>query len=279
MNILKTWQDKHYGLDYRIELTDLAVIIHTDIINGKFRTHKFEEFLTKTYPMLSPKIEFELLKEICKISRHSDFKVENSIYYDFWKAIDNSHFQEERIFTDKDNFLFRDKYCFAKGYKRYNGEEQISNHSSFADFFFFGPDMPDISLPERTRLRREIFDSLTEFRHGLSLNHAFTLFDYDKIEPVDLRHEEGISGNYFKIEDGKVTVGGWDNPRNGGEYYVSVERLWHKHSQIIPAVFNDSTPEILEMLKKAIVTGDEGTYLSPKSESGRDSESQKPTVG
>lgn len=271
----KIWTCTQYGIKLKIYLSDKEVIF-TDGENipktpqGRLG---FIKFLTKRYLMYDAKTDFEVCKEVASMVEISNLSSEEKKRVEFWQAFNNESLEEQRIETRDGLFLYIDSYCVARGNFLVGDKYSIFSHQSFADFFFNGSELPDIQLQHRVQLRRTLFNCLTDKNHSLSLEDAFILFDYNKIEPVDLHFEEGIRGSYLRINGGTVTIGGWDNPRDGGEYNTSPENLWYNCNTIIPNELRSETDKILANLKNAqIPEPPENAFqkLNPHSQTKKD---------
>ncbi len=249
--LIKTWKYKDQLGKKTIKLFDnfIAEIFIEDSFNYEEK-YSFDEIFKHKLMLTSEKLDYEIFKNIVKLPKPDNLSDLSNKMWDFWKNIDNNSINKE-ILKIKDKNLLKNKYGLAEIVKLYSDDERILNGQRIDKFFFFGPKMPQIPLSERIKLKNEIFNCLKN--SNLKLNDGFVIFDYNKIKKIKFEKIEGISGDYFKIEEGKVIVGGWQNPRQGGEKYLSVEHLWYYTKDRVPKIFHDKIPFIIEELEKGFV--------------------------
>ncbi|MBN2893017.1 MAG: hypothetical protein JXL97_14205 [Bacteroidales bacterium] len=252
MNKIKTWTyNNGFGTDYIAELFEDKIVVSTKFNKNEYKNeYFFKSLFGRQYPLVSVEKDNEIFKEVVKLSKPDDLTEFQNKKWSFWSAIDNSKIKDERIFIDEARFLFKSKFGFAEGYLRYDKKEMLSSWQSIDNFFFYGPYLYGVSRKDRLRLREEIFGCLSAAQHNITLEDSYLIFDYDKIEEINFEHVDGIAGVYFKIIDGKVIVGGWDNPHDGGENYTSVEYLWYNMKTRVPIEFHDK----LDLIKSALTS-------------------------
>jgi len=255
MKAINTWKITQYNTDKTIKLFNNKVLV-SYVFKGKRYENKytFSKFLEYEYIIVSHKIDYQIVKEIVKLEKPSDLNESTLRIWDFWTNFDNSNIKEEKIFIDKEKFLYKSKYGFAWGQLNlYSGKEDFYSWKRHDNFFFYGPYIFGVPLEARKRLRKEIFGLIDKKKSKLRLKDAFILFDYNKIGKVEYKKVDGITGIYFKILDGKVIKGGWDNPRDGGENYTSVEYLWYNIKRRLPEQFHNKISSLIKILEAAIV--------------------------
>ena len=255
MKALHTWSYTENNIASSIKLYENKVVLIKHLDRGDYeQTFSFNEILEYKYTLVSTEIDCQILKNITKQEKPDNLNNFAEKIWDFWSYFNNEGIKNEKIFIDENNFLFKSKFGFARGYFNANSKkERIYSWQRHDNFFFFGPYLYGIPLSVRKRLKKEIFNLTGNIQSNLTFNDGFLLFDYDKIEEVEFEKIEGITGKYFKIIDGKVIVGGWDNPRDGGENYTSVEYLWYNMKSRLPKEFHGSIPDLINILEKAIV--------------------------
>ncbi len=250
--IIKEWNfEKPFGGKFKVKLTekDLRVINKNSIFSGKYT---FNSFFEKRYPIISIDADYEIIQEILKLPKPEKLSDLADKSWKFWTYLKDEVVEDEKIFIDNINFLLKAKNGFALGH-HYQKDEHLYLFQLLDNFFFFGPKLHSIPLDVRVRLRNEILDRLDRKERDYFKQQAFIIFDYNKIPPIEYEFKERIRGEYFKIIDGKVTVRGWDNPRDGGEFNTSVEDLWYNINSIIQKEFHDKIDIVKDMLKSAIV--------------------------
>ena len=89
-------------------------------------------------------------------------------------------------------------------------------------FLFDGPEAWQMPLDLRRELRAMVLAHI-EPAAGIDATQAFTLIDYDRVEGGEWQKEDGIRGDFVKLANGRLEVGGWDNPRDGGSMFRSLE--------------------------------------------------------
>lgn len=255
MNPIKTWQYDSGNIQYTLNLFNNKLIVERKF-DDKLSEEEYslQKFLLNTYPITSVEFEYKIYKALVQLEQPKDLTDFEKKLWQFWKAFDNSNLTEENIFFDDVHFWRKLKFGFAEGFKRPKSDEvRLFSWQSTADFFFYGPYRYGISMNDRVRIKQELFNCLDPSKHKLTIDDGFILFDYSKIKPIRFSSENGITGKYFKVEEGKCTAGGWDNARDGGENYTSVEYLWYNLNSRVPAEFRSSIPEIRSILEKAII--------------------------
>ncbi len=237
-----------------VKLTDKDLRVTRKYENNKSEDkYSFNSFLERIYPIISIEADYEIILEIVKLPKPKKLSDLADKKWKFWLYLNDEVLDDEKIFVDESNFLFKTKYGFATGYYDYKKNENLHSWQLLDNFFFFGPKLHSLPLDDRIRLRNEILDRLDRKEIDYFMQQAFLIFDYDKIPPIEYEFTEGIRGVYFKIIDGKVTVGGWDNPRDGGENYNSVEYLWYNINTLIPKEFHNKIDIVKDILKSAVV--------------------------
>lgn len=250
---MKTWNISEGGIIYNFKLLKDKLVM-TQVINEKdfIQDYQFQNIFDSLFPIISNEVYYDIFKEITKLPKPKNLSAESLKKWDFWKAFDNSHITKERIFVEENRFLCKNKFGFSEGYLSYDKKEYFTQHQSFENFFFSGPLLYNIPITVRKRMKQEIFKGLNGKTHNITLDDSFLIFNYNKINKIEYEHIDGITGVYFKVIDGKVTVGGWDNPRDGGENYSSVEYLWYNLKTRIPSEFHDKIDTVKKILLKAI---------------------------
>jgi len=254
MPAIQTWK-------YKTNIKDLTITLFENELttNRKFQGRdlknklSFIEMLQMKYPLTSVELDFDINKKITELKQPKNLSEQEIKIWQFWKAFNNENFKVEKIEFEEKTFFNKTKKGFVESYIRYDKKEMFHNWQSIADFFFYGPYKFGILMPDRMKFRQDIFNCLEPSKHNLTIKDSFVIFDYDKIKPVHLEKTDGFSGKYFKIENGKCIVGGWDNPRDGGENYTSVEYLWYNIKSRVPKEFMNDIPYITSILEDAIV--------------------------
>ena len=106
-------------------------------------------------------------------------------------------------------------------------------------FFFSGPEMFGIPIEKRITYRQEIFDILCKSNSKFTISDAFIVLDYNEIEKINWTESNIKTGDYFKLIDGKVTVGSRKNQKEVIENYYSIEYFWNTINYILPTAFKN----------------------------------------
>ncbi len=262
MHPIQTWE-------YKNDFNQLTISLFEDRLSyvrkvqGRVLKNEFsiKKMLQRKYPLTSVEFDYQIYKKLAELEQPKDLSDIEIKIWQFWKAFNNTHFSEERIVLKEEQstsihqyFWLKSKFGFANGYKRANDVDEIlQSWQSIADFFFYGPYRYGISAKDRLRIKQEIFNCLNQLKHNLTLQDSFVMFDYDKIKPIYLEKVNGIKGKYIKLEDGRCIVGGWDNPRDGGQNSTSIEYLWYNMNTRVPEEFRNKISYIKSVLKDAII--------------------------
>ncbi len=255
MKALHTWENIKNEISRTTKLYNDKVVLIKHFDRGDYeKTYSFNDFLEYKYTFASPEIDCLILKKIVTLEKPSNLNTFAEKVWVFWSDFNNEEIEDEKIFIDKNNFYLKSKYGFAKGYYNIVSKRITLNSWQRHDhFFFFGPYLYGLPLSIRKRLKEGIFNLIGSKQSNLTLNDGFVLFDYDKIEKVNFEKNNGSTGKYFKIIDGKVILGGWDNARDGGETYSSIEFLWYNMKSRLYKDFHGNIDYLVEVLEKAIV--------------------------
>lgn len=254
MKAIQTWKNKKDSIETIVILyKDKLIYTVEEHDQGYDEEFNFNELFSRKFPLISQEIDYTIFKKVVEQTKPTDLGINESRIWNFWKALNNKYIKEEKLFIEEKKFLNKSKYGFADGIVRYDGEEMLYSKQRIDEFFFYGPYLYGISIEDRMRIRQEIYDSLENIPADFVVEDGFIIFDYNKIEEIEFEKIDGIRGSYFKIIDGKVTIGGWENPKDGGEGYSSIEFLWYNIETHVPAKFRDKIPYIKSVLEKAIV--------------------------
>ena len=255
MKKIRSWiYNDLYGNKKLVLYPQYIVLVRTFNESLFEKKYTFCEFLENKKIFASPKIDYEILKEIIKLQPKEYFSVFCEKKWDFWTCYDNSDVIEEKVNALGEYFLYKTKYGFADMFCDNRTKKETKLKWQRPDnFFFYGPILDNIDIESRKRLKYEILSNLKNNNSKLTKSDGFLIFDYSKIKEVEFKLIDGIRGIYFKIINGKVIVGGWDNPRDGGENYFSVEYLWYNTEACLPEEFHDKIQYIIDVLDEAIV--------------------------
>ena len=255
MKPIQTWKHSEETILQKIHLYKNKIMFvdvfdEDDVYEEEY---SFQEFFALKLPLISVEIDLEISKRIVEQKKPTNLEENENKKWDFWEAFDNSNIEEEKMVFDDKKFWHKSKDGFAEGHINYDDKIILYSWQAIDDFFFYGPKFHAVTLENRLRIRQEIFDCLDKTKSNFTIEDSFDIFDYDKIEKIDYEKRDGITGNYFRIENGIVTIGGWDNPRDGGEYYLSVENLWYNLDVEVPKQFKDKIQNIKSILSQAII--------------------------
>jgi hypothetical protein len=139
-----------------------------------------------------------------------------------------------------------------RSYYERDGQSFGQYNQRFSSFFFEGPQKLIIDLNIRKEWRLTLWKSLANNPY-IKINHAFVIFDYEKIKVTkyDYHNPEKGEGKYLYIHQGRVDAGGW-SLKNAAGYPYSIEELWYSDS-IICSEFAQHKAEIRKILEAAII--------------------------
>lgn len=255
MDEIRTWTYKDYSGEKIYKLFPDRLSELRSYNGNEFETvYSFDKLFERKYILANPKIDYDIFKEVIKLKKPEFMSIEAEKKWDFWTHYDNSTIEEIEIFAHGFYYLYRGKYGFAELYKNTRTKKEDKYHWQRPDdFFFHGPNLYGVDQDFRVILKYEILEILQKKGSKLTHNDGFLIFDYSKIKKIDFVKDEGNRGIYFRVIDGKVIVGGWENPRDGGENYSSVEHLWYNTESRIPKEFHDKIQYVIDALDEAIV--------------------------
>ena len=121
--------------------------------------------------------------------------------------------------------------------------------------FFFGPRKHSLSLAERKEIRTSIHSKVAD---QFKMEDGFKLFDYNEIHySKEVRNDSG-GDDYFRIQSGKVTYGGYDNTGNGGEQNWDLESVYYCPESLFNLLtnhrFKTTQKEVKEIMDKYVIT-------------------------
>jgi hypothetical protein len=144
----------------------------------------------------------------------------------------------------------------ANFYANYSSDEVWTNVNLRPDQeFFTGPRIHSLGLVER----KTILQMYCEKTHSFfQMTDGFRLFDYNEIQFFkEVRNDSG-GEDYFRIENGKVSYGGYDNTGNGGEQSWDLESVYYWPKDLFNLLtnhrFETTQEEVKEIMDKYILT-------------------------
>ena len=231
--------------------------------------HSFtiDQFFCNPYPVGNLQVDYELLKYLVIISDRNTMSDASKLVYDFYTAFDNSKIKPVTIEQDSKAgdfvryFSSLTVHGISKYYEREDGD-WIQSSQRFFDFFFFGPEIPKLSLGIRKSWRDQVFKALGD-HPPFALTEGFVLFDYNKITPKNFTYNspDKDEGEYFNIERDQISSGGWSG-RDGGGNSRSLEQVWYFENSILTSM-SSHKPEIRKILEAAILEGRKTTEIRP----------------
>lgn len=255
MNIIKRWLTESGAGKYEIKLFKdkiIKVLCFKDKNHEK--EHSFDDYLTAGYSIFSLEDQTQILKEIVKLKKPGNLSASANKIWEFWECFDNENIKKEKYYISKTEFIEISKFGLSRGYQNKHSKKYLFYEKQrFDRFFFYGPYTHSLDIEKRIGLMQKILNILKLNNSQLTVNDAFVVFDYDKIENIDWVEVDGIRGDNLKIADGKVTIAGWDNPRDGGEHYLSIEYFWYNMKTALPEVFHSKMDYLIKILGNAIV--------------------------
>jgi hypothetical protein len=185
------------------------------------------------------------------------FTEKEAKHWQFWKYLEASLLKEfscEAISPIKSKtFLELSpahlKNCYSNSFKK-----QYSNSNRLDNLFFYGPELVGMQLEDRKQIRQIVYKALSP-EANFSLEDTFPLFDYSKIESMrwEKTSPDKFSGDYIELHSDRLTIGGWSNPRDGGAYDASIERVWSERFTASFSKFEEAYQQIYQVLENAII--------------------------
>lgn len=107
----------------------------------------------------------------------------------------------------------------------YDGRFVPASRQTWDRFLLDGPEAWQLPLELRRELRSKVLDAIRSAGviGGLDASNAFPLVDYARIEKGEWEFVDGMRGDFVKLWGDFIEIGGWDNPRDGGSNYRSIE--------------------------------------------------------
>jgi len=211
-----------------------------------------------TNSMVEPKIISDLIQLAAFDT--TKFTETEEKHWRFWKYLDNNKLTElycETISSiQHKTFLELSSGHLKNGF--YNlSTPKYSNNYRLDNLFFYGPKLVGMQLEDRRKIRQIIYNAIAP-KAGFSLEDAFPLFDYSKIETMrwEKASPNHFSGDYVELHPNRLTIGGWSNPRDGGAYDTSIERVWSERftsSTSSSFKFKEAYKKIYKVLENAII--------------------------
>ena len=256
MTPIQTWNDFNGFFTLNIQLFEDKIITKRKLDNENFfeEQYSFKDLLKIKHPIATVETCSFIYKKMTEQLKPKGLNPQTSKHWDFWKAIDISKITEIKFKINKEYSWKITKTGIAHISHNMHGKEYLS--WQMLDLFFFnGLNFPDTKLKDRIKARSIIFNALdnSKLRKKISINDGFVLFDYDKIETLKFEKNRKKSGEYFFIEKGKVSSGGWSYPRDGGTSFYSIEDLWYNMKMKVPKTFRKHIPQIKANLENAII--------------------------
>jgi hypothetical protein len=190
--VLKTWQVEKSRLDFRIDLMHDFTVRST----SKYRENLLNPnaFLTDWFGFSSDKNqEIEIIIEILALmplAMMSPAVKKMAIFYSNYNLIDS--WKSDQLRPDQE--------------------------------FFFGPRIHSLSLEERNLIKRKYVDLTSGV---FSLADGFILLNYDSIQLKREVQNDSGGEDYFLIQKGKVTYGGYDGANSGGSGDWDLESVYY----------------------------------------------------
>lgn len=190
--VLKTWQVEQSGLEFRIDLMRDFTIRST----SKYRENLLNPnaFLLDWFGFSSDKnLEIEIIIEILALmplEMMSPAVKKIAIFYSNYNSPDS--WKSDQLRPDQQ--------------------------------FFFGPRVHSLSLDERNLIKRKYVDLTAGV---FSLSDGFILLNYDSIKLKREVQNDSGGEDYFQIQNGKVTYGGYDGANNGGSRDWDLESVYY----------------------------------------------------
>lgn len=190
--VLKTWQVENNRLDFKIDLMHDFTVRST----SKYRENLLNpnSFLTDWFGFSSDKNqEIEIIIEILALMPLT--------------------------------MMSQEVQKMARFYANYNSGDSWKSELLRPDQeFFFGPRIHSLSIEERNLIRRKYVDLTGDV---FNLADGFILLNYDAIQLQREVKNDSDGEDYFQIQKGKVTYGGYDGANNGGSRDWDLESVYY----------------------------------------------------
>lgn len=256
MTPIQTWTDFNGFYTQEVQLFEGKIKTIRKLDNGNIfeEDYSFKDILILHNTIGDVKLVAPIFKKMTEQRKPKGLNAQISKHWNFWKSIDLEKITEQKFALGKNEFWEISKLGIAHVYTNRNGKKHYSRQY-IDDFFFYGLSFPDTKLEDRIKAKKIVFNALdnTKLRKKIALSDGFVLFDYNKIEPIELEKITRNSKDFFIIENGKITVTGWNRRGEGGTSFSSPEVLWYYMKTRVQKVFHKHIPQIKAILEKAII--------------------------
>ncbi len=168
----------------------------------------------------------------------------------FQKAFDPAKVKKQQIVLDPlRTLVIGERGIHLLQTVGYKPEPEVMQRQAFEHLFFCGPKISDIPFEVRKALRDALWEAVDADAVAFTKRQVFQLFDYEKIAEKRWERRRGEGGDVLAIHRaGRVEISGWDNARDGGGHWISIEAAWHEPELHVPFNLKHLIPALLETL-------------------------------
>lgn len=256
---IKTWEYKHNGYKRRVRLYKDGVELYYQIYVGKTEQNllSFQDCLNRYYPIgYRTDIDTEVMNIVAERMMNLEVLNEQEMkFYQFWKHIDCSKIPTQ-IFKssyEKSHIKISPTGVHVKIHR--NNYDPSYGEDSLDSIFFYGPEIPIMSLEDRIKLRQTLFDAIDD-KADLAVTDGFPLFDFSKLPS---EQKEYIIGDRYEGESITLSPRGclfksdWSR-WEGGSHAVGLEEVWrHRAKNMSEGRFQAAYKEIYAFMEEAII--------------------------
>jgi hypothetical protein len=188
-----------------------------------------------------------------RITNPEELNEQEKKFYSFWKYLDTSKIPKKTFKSTHDKS--RIMISPAGVQFQANNSDPVYGDDSLDSIFFFGAEIPAISLEDRIELQKIFFNAMHDIA-GLSYREAFPIFDYSKLTNFtkEISSLEDRSGESIHLSQrGCIILSSWDR-WEGGNSSISLEKAWRdKEKNTSEGIFKEAYIEIYNIMKQAII--------------------------
>ena len=257
--VIKTWEYKFNGYTRRVRLLEEGVEHYYEIVPGRKEEYlaSFRDSLNRYYPIgYMTEIDTEAMCLVAKIIPNTEELNEyEKKFYSFWKYINCSKIPTKTFKSSYDKSIIKISSEGVKVQFQPNNSDPVYGDDCLDSLFFFGPEIPAVSLEDRIEIQKIILNAIDD-RALLSDKDAFPLFDFNKLTyfQKEFTSSEERSGESIQLSPrGVILLSSWDR-WDGGSSAISLEKAWRdREKNTKEGKFKDAYIEIYNIIKDSII--------------------------
>jgi hypothetical protein len=217
----------------------------------------FQDSLNRYYPIgYTTEIDTEVMCLLAqRITNAEKLNEKEKKFYSFWKYIDCSKIPTKTFKSSYDKSIIKISPEGVKVQFQPNNRDPVYGDDCLDSLFFYGPEIPAVSLEDRVQLQKIILNAIHD-KAELSEKDAFPLFDFSKLISFhkEFSSVEDRSGESIQLSQrGLILLSSWDR-WDGGSTALSLEKAWRdKEKNLKEGIFKEAYIEIYKIMKESII--------------------------